>query len=196
MAGLLKKQGVAPDSSGGMPGGQGGQMPPEEMPDEESNVTPEEQADYDEFVTNGMKVMYSKDRIKKFLQSIEGGGNAVKGLANAVSILVMRLEDDAKNNGKEFSGDVMIHAAQELMEQMAELAEAAGIHTFTEEEMESAFYLALDRYRSTRQQAGTLPVDEIKQDVDELRVAEQQGRLEEIAPGITEYAQQRSGRPA
>ena len=161
---------------------------------EDETVTPEEQEQYDLFVSNGMKLLYDQKVMPKLMESIRGGGNAtedgnpIEGLANALSMLVMRLEDSAAEKGQPISPDVMLHGGTELLEQMADLAEQAGVHTFDESEIETALYLALDTYRTTRQQQGKLPEDQLKADMQQLAQAEQDGSIDEIIPGITEYA--------
>lgn len=206
MAGLLSQQQQQPGAGGApMPpaGGGGAPMPgdPNAMAgpaggEDDSNVSPEEQAQYDQWVTNGMQLMYSEQVMPQILETVAGGGDPIQGLANAVAMITIRLEDSAGDASAEISGDVKFHAATEFAEQLAELGEAAGIHQYSEEDIEAAFLLALDIYRSARQEEGRLPVDEISQDMQELVAAEQQGRIEDVLPGITEYAQRAQGRGA
>lgn len=174
--------GSAPRPGAGAPG----EAPPGE---EESNVSPEEQAEYEQFVTNGMQLMYSEELMDQILQNIEGKGNPVEGLATSAAMLVMRLEDSAEEQDREISPDVKFHGGSELLEQMAELAQEAGIHEYSDEEIESAYYLALDTYRATRQEQGKLDMDEINQDMEQLVQADQQGRLDELVPGASAYAE-------
>jgi hypothetical protein len=188
MAGLLSAQ--EPDKQRENTAG-GSVRVREEDEDNESNVSPEEQQSYDAFVTNGMSLMHSDEGLPKLLQSIEADGSPVEGLANTVVAIIIRLEDSAKQQGMELSGDVMMHGGTELLEQAADLAEQAGVHEFTDEEIESALWMAMDIYRQTRQQQGTLPSEEISQDMGDLVSAEQEGRLEEEVPGITEFAKNR-----
>ena len=178
MAGLLSQQGQQPKK----PVDSGGK-------DEAANVTPEEQQQYDQFVTNGMQMLDDEKALPQILESIRGDGNPVEGLANALVALVMRLEDSAEEQGQKISGDVMLHGGTELLEQMVEIAEKAGVHEFDEKEMESALYLALDTYRATRQEQGKLPEEALQADMQELVQADQAGGLEELIPGITKYAE-------
>lgn len=157
--------------------------------DEAPNVTPEEQQQYDLFVTNGMQVLDDEKALPQVIEAIRGDGSPVEGLANALVTLVMRLEDSAAEQGQKISGDVMMHGATELLEQMVDLAEKAGVHEFDEKEMESALYLAMDTYRSSRQEQGKLPEDELKADMEQLIQADQAGGLEDLIPGITKYAE-------
>jgi hypothetical protein len=180
MAGLLNPQKTPqPTAAPGAP------MPEGE---ESSNVSPEEQAQYTQFVENAMAMMYDDKMMPTLIQQLKTGDKPAEALGNAVATIVMRLEDSAKDKGIDLSGDVMFHGATEILEQLVELAEAAGVEV-SEEDMESALYIGLDTYRSTRQQQGRLPTDEISQDMQELLQAEQEGTIDQMLPGISEYAQ-------
>lgn len=157
--------------------------------EQSANVTAEEQSSYDRFVTNGMQMLYNPQALPQLLESVRGDGNPIQGLANALVTLVTRLEDSAEQAGDQVSGDVMLHGGTELLEQMVELAEEAGVHKFTDEEIESALYLAMDTYRTTRQQQGRLPEEQLAADMQQLVQADVAGELEQLLPGIGKYAE-------
>lgn len=157
--------------------------------EDESNVSPEEQQQYNEYVENGMNMMYDEKIMPQLMETVTGSGNPIEGLANAIMAIVTRLDDSAEKKGVTIPGDVKLHGATEIMEQMVELAETAGVHEYTEEEMESAYYRAIDLYRESRQEQGKLPVEDLKQDMGELVEADKQGRLEDMMPGIGQFAQ-------
>lgn len=193
MAGLLNQQqaqaGGMPQGNPGAPAPGGGPMAGQPDPGGESeNVSPEEQAEYNEFVSNGMELIYDEQAMPQILQNIEGDGNPIEGLANSLVMIVMRLDESAQEGGKEISGDVKFHGATELMEQMVELAEQAGIHEYSEEDMESSLLLAMDLYRDMSRERGTLPVEELSEDMNEIVQADEQGRLDEMVPGLGQYA--------
>jgi hypothetical protein len=182
MAGLLNKQQDAGTMTQGAP------MEGQGDAGEESNVSPEEQQAYDAFIDNGAELIYRKEAMPQLVESLRGADNPIEGLANTLAMVVMRLEDSAEKAGQEMSGDVMLHAGSELLQMLAEMSEAANIHTFSEEDQEAALYQALDIYRSTRQEEGRLPVEELQNDMQMLMQAEQSGTLDEVLPGISEYA--------
>lgn len=156
--------------------------------EEESNVTPEEQAQYDEFVANGMNLIYDEKGLQQTLESLEGDGSPIEGLASTLIGVVSRLEDSAEEAGTPISGDVVYHGGVELLEQLAEMSSKAKLHDYSEEDMESALFMALDQYRQMRQQQGKLPEDELKADFNSILQAEQAGNLDQALPGIEEYA--------
>lgn len=157
--------------------------------EEEPNVSPEEQAQYDSFVKNGMNLIYDEKGMDKLVESLDGDGSPVEGLANTLVTVVMRLEDSAADAGHPVSGDVVMHGGAEIMGLMAEMSSEAGVHEFSDAEQESAWYMAQDQYRSMRQEQGVLPVEQLQADMNEMLQAEQAGTLGEMLPGIEEYAQ-------
>lgn len=159
---------------------------------EQSNVTPEEQQQYEQFVANGMNMMYDEKSLPSIVESIRGDGNPIEGLANTLAMMVMRLEDSAAQQGQPIGGDVMYHgAANELLPLLVELSAASGVHEFTDDEIESALFQALDLYRATKQEQGQLPQEQFAQDMQAINQAEQSGSLDEVLPGLQEYAAKR-----
>jgi len=162
--------------------------PPSGDSGEEGNVSAEEQKSYDEFVANGMSLMNDEKALDVLLQSIQGDGNPIEGLANTVASIVMRVEDSAQQNGVEISGYVLMHGGMELLEQAADLAEQAGVHEFSDTDLESALYLSMDIYRTARQGQGKLDQNKFVQDLEEVKAAEADGSLEKEIPGLTELS--------
>lgn len=189
MVGLMNPAGAAPEA--GKPGmGQAKAAPPQgDGTAGAPNVSPEEQAQYDQFVGQAMNMMYDEKITPTIVKSLSNAESPAEGLGRTLAMIVMRVEDAAQDQGVSFSGDVMLHGAEELLEQLVEIGEAAGLKDYTPEEMESALYLGLDTYRATRQQQGRLPVDEISQDFDALLAADQSGDVDSIVPGLSGYAQ-------
>jgi len=178
MAGLMGNE-AAPPAGGQPPAG------PTEL---ETNVSPEEQEQYDQFVTNAMTVMNDKKGLEMILKAIESGESPVNGLANAVASIVMRVEDSARKSGQKVSGDVLLHGGAEILEQAADIAEQAGGHAFTAEELEKATYIAMDLYREAR--GDKIDQGKAGESAQELKAAEADGSLEQQIPGLTEHAQQ------
>lgn len=129
----------------------------------EPNVTPEEQAQYDQFVGNGMKLVYRGEGQNvevnpAVLEQLRGHWDSVKpslgeipqeekpldpknpsdNLAVATVALVLALEASAASQKKQVDPSVLFHGATELMEQLADIADAASIHNFTTDELTGA----------------------------------------------------------
>lgn len=109
---------------------------------------------YEAFVGNGMKIAYSPQVMPQLVEKIKGDGNPVEGLANAVAIIVGRLDDAATKAGKPVDQQVRAWGAKELLEQMAELVgpDGAGVHEFTQEEMAQAYEAASELFNASKGQ--------------------------------------------
>lgn len=126
---------------------------------DQPNVSPEEQAAYDEFVTNGMHLIYQGDHVAPaVLAQLKGDWKGVEpslgqipddstpldpksptdNLAVATVALVLALEASAAHSNAKVDGSVLFHGGAELMEQLADIAQAAKIHDFTDDEMTGA----------------------------------------------------------
>ncbi len=118
-------------------------------PQEQPNVSAEEQTEYNQVVNNAYNLLY--ENMPALLKSIAGGGDPVTGIAQAVANVMSRLVNSAAQAGKKFSGGVILHAGIEVLEDLADLAKDAGIDDLTDEELESATYLAAEMYRGLQQ---------------------------------------------
>jgi hypothetical protein len=187
MAGLMQQQAALPDDAmagAGMAASDG--MEQEEQP----NVSPEEQAQYDAFMANYMKMAYSKDVGPKLLDALGGdGGDPVEGLAQATAFIVKRLADGAREAGAEMSQDVLFHGGKEIVEDLAEMQADAGFADLDENQIEQAMYRALDIYREAAMADGTLNTEALAQDMQSLVEAEQAGALDQVLPGANQAAE-------
>ncbi len=175
MAGLIRNQ--TPLAA------QPGQQP---EPQEETNVTPEEQAQYDEFVDKGYQLLYGKTTFQQMVQRATAGGDPIEGLASVVVLVVRRLEETASGAGKKISPDVMFHGGTELLEDFADTLSKAGMHDYTAEEIEGALYRAMDIYREQTGQAGGEVKPEVAADWQALQQADRTGEIDRIFPGLKE----------
>ncbi len=209
MAGLLTQaQGAMPPGPGAapapMPPGPGAAPAPTPVPgtipvggaedttetgEEKPNVSPEEQAQYDEFMNNAYTLIYSDSTFPAVLKRIKSGANPVESIANITATAVNRLKDSAEKSGKTISTDVLFQGGKELLEDLADMTGKAGIHDFTDKELESALYQALDLFR---QMQGDDPQKQAaaQQDVATLKAAQANGTLNQLLPGIDQAAAQ------
>jgi hypothetical protein len=161
--------------------------------DETPNVSPEEQKQYDLFVENGMELLYTPDGQPhpEVLKRLSTGNKPIDTLAQTTVWLVTILEQDATRNNAPIDSDVLFHGARELMEQLIDLAEAAGIHTFKEAEIQGAWYQALDMYREANSdEGGRFNKDEAAAEFEALNEADKEGRADEVLPGFERFSEQ------
>lgn len=195
MAGLMmqnteKEQGMA------APEGMPGQETPQDSGEEQANVSPEEQEAYDTFMANYMRLAYSKEVGPKILDMLKGAGEPKEGLAQAAAFVVKHLADDARQNGVEISPDIMMSGGLEIVEDLAEMQADAGFADLSEDEIEGAFYRALDIYREAATADGTLNTEALQQDFAGIVEADKAGQLDQVVPGATEAAQRMQAQSA
>ena len=181
-----------PDRMAPMASGQPEQRPPQDpMAPVENGVTQEDQALYTAFVENGLRLIYSPETMPDVLNTLQGDSDPVDGLANAAVMVVRMLEESAQQNGQQIDGDIVLQGGTELLEDMANLSEQAGIHEFTDEEVEGAFYRAMDLYRFFKQQEGGVDQSEAQREWAQVQAASEQGQLESMLPGASDHFRDR-----
>lgn len=181
MAGLM----TATSAQAAQPPPQRGLMPP---PGEaQANVSPEEQKLYEMTVRNALTLVYDEKAMPSILQSLQGGGNPVAGLADTAAMVMARVEESAAEAGQQLSGDILLHAGTEVLEDLANLAREAGVYEFSEEDTESALYQAMDRYRQMKADKGELDGGVFQQDMAQLEQMNQSGELDREFPGLAEH---------
>lgn len=158
-------------------------------PGADSNVSPEEQAQYDQFVTNGLKLMMQGEgaqaRINPaVLARMQDADDPKQGVAGAAAMIILQLMQSAKKSGEKLSGDVIFHGGVEIIEHLIAIAEKAGIHEFSEEDMEGVMYLTLDMVREQATAAGLIDSEALKQDFAQIAAADKQGTLGQLLPGL------------
>lgn len=164
-----------------------GLMPePAPEPEDEGNVSPEEQAQYDQFVAQGMKLYNDPKVMPSILGMIEGDGDPVNGLASATATIVVRLVQSMKGLPTKMSGDVIYHGGVELLEQLADVGAVTKLHDFTPEEMQQAELRAVDMVRDMLTKSGDIDNEAVMQDFNALVEADKAGTLDEVLPGISE----------
>lgn len=184
MRGLLSKD-EAPEDTGA------------EMPDESGmpQASPEEQALYTEFVNNGFKLVYAGGEVKPaILTSLEGDGEPMEGLANTTVAIVARVAQAAEEAGQDLDAGLIMHAGSEILADLANLQKEAGIAELSEDEIEGAFYRAVDLYREQAQSAGKLDTAGLEEDFIALSEADEAGDPDAVLPGATEAARRLAGK--
>jgi hypothetical protein len=85
---------------------------------------------------------------------------------------------------------VIFHAGREILEQLIELSEAAGLHTWKEAEIQGAWYNALDMYREANTgEGGRIDPAAAAADFQALSDADKEGRGDEVLPGYEQQSE-------
>lgn len=178
--------------------------------EQDSNVTPEEQASLDQAVENAAQLMFdvqSKEFRPEIAQALaasggqpaptpEGGEQGqtqppkIMALANTAVMLVGKLDDSAREAKQPLTDDVLMELGQTVVEMLVDQAEAQGIEEYSQDEIDGAFITATDMYRAKAIADGRTDEETLKGQWDELITADQQGRLGEVLPGADQMQEQ------
>lgn len=174
-------------------------MDEEEVATEESNVSPEEQKTYELVMEKAGDLIYGTgegevppeiiaalEPAREPPQDPAGGNPAVLALANTATQVVQKLDTSSREAGMTIPDEVLYHAGSEIVEMLAEVAENAGIHDYTPEEISGAFIQAVDNYRPIAEEMGRTDADTLKSQFEEVKAADEQGKLGELLPGLGE----------
>ena len=159
-----------------------------------SNVTPNEQEAYELFMAQVGNVLYDPKTIPKLLQRLQTGESRADAIAQAATALVMRVQDSAEESGRRVDPDLLLSAGKETVEMIGEICDKAGLEV-TPEELEQAFLIGVDQFRAIRQQQGKLAPEAFQQDMNLLKEADAEGRIDEVVPGLTEFAKKAQQKP-
>ena len=122
-----------PDSSNPAVEGTGEQEGEQEQEQEvmlpgSEKAQPGEQEKYDKFVMSGIKVI--SDKTEDILNMLkQGEENPANSIAKVTFTIVIALDEKAGGN---IPGDIMLHGSAEILENIAEMANEAGIFNVDE----------------------------------------------------------------
>lgn len=162
-------------------------------------ASPEEQALYDAFVKKALGIIYPEkaagqvsgeilanlkgDFDPQILQMFEASEPALtdspQDSAAATAVLLTIMVEGTL--GQPVGEDVTMHAGQALVEELIEVSEAAGIHDFSEQDIESVWYRALDLYRIA---SPNVDQEALSREFEGIVQADKEGRLGDVLPGL------------
>lgn len=155
-------------------------------------ATPEEQAQFDDFIIDGMAMIYGGGEVKPgILKLLDNDPSDLKkalgdqaafkdftpGVALAAATVVIVLELVRSADGKPEDA-VILHGGKRLMEELAQVCDEAGIHDFTEDELNRAFIIGLDLYREAAVAEGLIDeagMANLAAEFEEIKAADAQG---------------------
>lgn len=92
---------------------------------------------------------------------------------------------EQEDEGPDYAA-VILHAGKAIIEELVEVAEAAKLHDFAEQDMEGIVYRAMDLYRVASENSGNPGFDKagLTREFEGLVAADQQGQASRILPGL------------
>ena len=120
-------------------------------PDQKGKGNPR-QADYDIFVSQGIKLASAAARKMQ-------GSASIDSLGNALAEIVTRVEDEARKYGIKFDFDILIHGAQEILTHLLGMAKVDA----NEEHVKAIAGFAVGKYIEGAVKAGKIKPEELQQ---------------------------------
>lgn len=146
----------------------------------EPNVTPEEQAQYERVVDNALSLIYDKKVFPTVLEQIRSAPDPATGIAAVTAQIGLRIEQSAQQSGEQLADGVLLHAGAEIVADLAETAEQAGAGTFSEEEVERIYFLAVDLFRSMKQESGGIDQGAAAAELEQTMASGQGAELAQV----------------
>lgn len=155
--------------------------------------TPEEQAQFDDFIIDGMAMIYGGGEVKPgILKMLDEDPSDLKkalgdqqlfkdftpgvALAATTVVIVIELMREAGKGG--LADLVILQGGKRLMEELATVCDEADIHDFSEDELNRAFIVGIDLFRETAVAEGL--IDEagkanLAAEFEQIKAADAQG---------------------
>jgi hypothetical protein len=157
-------------------------------------ASPEEQAQYEQFVGRAMEIIYNPKMFPQVVEMLRGGGNggqgkeetgasgSAQGLAHATAMIITRVYKAASDAGANLSPDVLFHGGTEIFGQLAEISDKAGISDYANNRdgLEGAYFLAVDTATQQLRKAGVVDEAESKAALQQLHAMDAKGELEQV----------------
>jgi hypothetical protein len=157
-------------------------------------ASPDEQAQYNQFVGRAMELIYNQKMFPQVVQMLRGGSNdgqdpkeagvngPAQGLAHATAMIITRVYKAASDAGANLSPDVLFHGGTEIFGQLAEISDKAGISDYAKDrdKLEGAYFLAVDTATQQLRKSGVVDEAESKAALQQLHSMDAKGELEQV----------------
>lgn len=143
------------------------QRAPSREAQQEPNVTPEQQQEYNKFVGFSLMTMAQDGFLEKAKKAMEANPSIEDGMAQIGANVAYRVFTKARQEGQTISPAVLVHGGAEIMEKVGEMAGAAGIEV-TPEQIEDAYYMAADIMNEKLTEMGIMDEEFAAEDAEDF----------------------------
>lgn len=169
---------------------------------QQPNVSPEEQAAYDQFVNNALEIIYPADQrgqmSKSVVAHLQGKfepqlqqmlaqvqpqvdpGNPVDTIGATAALIGLFLDASAHQAGKDIPDEVIFHAGREVVEVLGNDGEKFAGFNLDDKQIEQAFYRAADIFRQVSPRADQ---QQLAGEFEQIVQADKDGQLQQVMPG-------------
>lgn len=102
-----------------------------------------------------------------------------------MGLLEQALAAEKQGGADDFAPEaVLMEGGKLAVEELIEIAEAAKMHDFAEDEVDGTFYRALDLFRVAQDKIEPRVVQSLQRGFEQIKAADQQGTLGKVLPGL------------
>lgn len=145
-------------------------------PEEEPNVSPEEQAIYDTVVNNALTFIHGEESSQSVMNILNDKSvPPEQNVGKVVAQITKALQQSAEASGQEIPGDVLFHAGAEIAEEVVSLAVGAGIvgEDQAEDVLQKGFMTAVDLFGQASLQDGSITPEKMEQAKTQMAIGQQ-----------------------
>lgn len=160
-------------------------------------ASPQEEAQMEQFLAQCKMLIYSRktpQTTQAIIQSLKAGNDPVKALANVALNVAQRVEASANQAGEQIDPAVLLQGGFMIVKDIADFSEqiskGQGTPVFTDKQVQQAYLMAVDMYRTQKQKSGDVNEGEAKQEWGSLVQADQSGQLDKVLPGADAAAKE------
>jgi hypothetical protein len=132
------------------------------LDEEPANVSPDEQKMYDTVVVKAMQLLYDPKRMPVLVDKLKANTDNISGeIGHSAAMTMLTIYRTVQNNDQEIPEDVLYAAGQEIVSQITDIAEAAGLvdPKGSEKVAEAALYEGLRIWGQSMGQHGEITGD-------------------------------------
>lgn len=148
-------------------------------------ATPEEQQQYDEFVSQALNLISkpeSKALRDKLLTLLKTGDDPVQALASTSYNVFSAVFKSGVQAGRQFDSGVLLAAGEEITQHIAIFAKVRKVGDYSDDDINAAYLQAVDMFRMNNKDL--LDPQGAQQDLHQIQDADNQGSLDQVAPGL------------
>ena len=152
--------GRMPPGGGAPPPGPEAAPGPEAQGRERRQPTEAEQRLFDDFVGNAIKLAYEPETADRIVDLLRGGPatSPVEGLAQVTAMVVGKVKESAEQAGNPVPDAIVVRCAAKVASDIGtEMAPAAGLPQFDDEQIHAAYFRAMEILREEKDAAAAAP---------------------------------------
>jgi len=130
---------------------------------QETPMDPEAQEQFDVMVSNGMKILYDEKAGRTLLNKITESDSPIEEIADITLVVIERLESAMESKNVTSPYEVKIQVANQLMGEIMDMCEQAGMQALSEEERYNCWSLAVSKYIDQAIKTGKMTAEQVQE---------------------------------